>query len=352
MADSMKPILVLSRENHREWFPLIQSHLQSKDADWILNPGDNYPVGITDAEKRKARGIVRFAIQHNINWEDRAIIAEEDNVRKQWEALRLKYKDAGIAASERAQEEFFSYRLNVNKQESIDHAWSALNRLATRIRQSDEAMTSYLTENRVFKQLLTALPPSYSSIRDTIRSNPKQSVDVMLDILYTKERELYSASATKGIRKRDADDAAYLAKGKGRQQNMYSQRTHRRRDSSSSESSSQSEHCFLCSKDHFVKDCSYLTQAQAFVKGLTYSKDKQAPRSTRKQAPRRKAKDTAYLVDSESEFDEKTYFAAESAYPAIDGADWTDATDNDTRDVDATRDTDTDNDTLLSDDLD
>ncbi|KAL9615611.1 MAG: hypothetical protein Q9160_009369 [Pyrenula sp. 1 TL-2023] len=323
MSDSIKPLLKLSRENHRQWFPLIQAHLQSKDADWILNPLDNYPEGVTDAEKRKARGTAKLAIQLNTGWEDKALIAEEDNVRRQWEALRKKYKDSGVVASERAQEQFFGYRVN---EDSIDHAWSTLNRLATQIRQSDnEAMRTYLTESRVFKQLLTSLPSSFSTIRDTIRTNPNQSVDVMLEMLYTKEREISHGKST-GIRRKGGDDVAYFTKGK--QQSRRHLQSYRRRDSSSSsdsESRSKSgkhvrfeKTCILCDKsNHVVKDCFVLPEARTFAKGFLAGRANNVnTKTTSEYSGNRRRANTAYVADSDSEMDPVSDGDIEAAYIA------------------------------------
>ena len=90
--------------------------------------------------------------------------------------------------SQKLVREFYNYKLT--KDDTIEQAWTNLKSITRKIVANNPAQKDSFTVKLVYTQLLTYLPLTYDSIRDTQRQLIDQRVEELLARLQEKESDL------------------------------------------------------------------------------------------------------------------------------------------------------------------
>jgi hypothetical protein len=272
-----RPVDVLSRQNHEQWFRLMKSHLEGEEMAYVIEehpptkPINRFPtpesstssvietdpssriahLSITDelyAKWKRHDAKVRYLIEISIGEFDRERIQGLDTAYAQWEGLEKKYQETLPSAGRQYLHEFVTYRMG--KETTIQEAWTQLSRLARKVAGTRTSLKQAFTQKEVFQQLLQSLPPQYNTIRDAIDGNPNIDPELALERLEEKEAQFKATEAA-------------MVSNRPRQEG-------RRRHSNSSGSSRSPKgpkgyKCYICQRNHRVSACEFLEKAQQYA---------------------------------------------------------------------------------------
>lgn len=249
---------ILSKENWRTWFSLLQDHLEGQEVYWVIS-GEPAPQtditpasassgrrssfsgfqGLLESEHghlwRKCNAKARYEIIACLSEDDQDEILEERRARDVWDKMRAKYSKVYVAHAMTMVQEFINFQMT--EEWTIRKAWVYLGNLARRIAEVDPQEAHYKEPERRLKHLLSALPEVYQSTKDTILAQPSLSYENSLQLLESHESRL-------GV----SQETAMLARKGARP------------------SGSQPFKCYLCDEEHMMKDCPGLTAAKKAAK--------------------------------------------------------------------------------------
>ncbi|KAF2206123.1 hypothetical protein CERZMDRAFT_54456, partial [Cercospora zeae-maydis SCOH1-5] len=285
---------VLCKENWRQWFSLLQDHLESKDVFWIISETlpessvESSPsvLGLrhsrSNPEWVKANATARYEMTICLSEDDQEETIEERQASKIWEKMRAKYSKVYTAHAMAYVQEFVNFQMTEDM--TIRKAWVQLASMARRIAEVDPQEAHYKEPERRLKHLLNSLPEAYQSTKDTILAQQSMSYESALQLLESHEARLNQSQET-----------AMFAKGKGIQGTKLK--------------------CYLCDQEHFggVAKCPHLDKAKRTVN------PRQSHRVEKRRTPpressfrRRSSPDKEALKDMDDDVDEVAHSTVEA----------------------------------------
>jgi hypothetical protein len=265
-----QPVETLTRDNHEIWFYSMELWLRTKKAfDAVLPPTETMTPATTPISSSTAMGtttierndesnvMALYWISMCIGDLDKIWVKRDTLAATVWSKLYKKYATKTPAACREYLRKVVTWKMDETK--SIDQEWSNLQTMAAELAERMPEMEPIVTEEWVFKQLLTGLPEPYHAIRDGI--DARRTVDVGQDLQTLREKELQLSNKT--------EETAMIARNQNskkkspRQQKKAKFRRSRSKSlTSSSESESQDE-CWFCGADgHRQRDCKRYQRAQ------------------------------------------------------------------------------------------
>jgi Reverse transcriptase (RNA-dependent DNA polymerase)/gag-polypeptide of LTR copia-type len=293
-----RPVPVLTRENWEQWFKLMESYLRSKsqfyvtettlkEYAWIQRLVDNSstkpkpstsatPTTESDVDsltssfeklggswnqdkkdkfEADASG-VEYLITICTSQFDNELMEEYATIKTKWLALKAKYSRILPATNRRNLQLLTAFKMEDNM--TIEDAWTRLHELRRRVVTEDSSLKGAFTKAGLFQYLLAALPIDYSAIRDSLDTQPDVPIETKLKMLQSKEQRVQD------------EQTALVA----RQQSYRSERSSRSHGrfnppgglNARSTSRPRQLECYLCGKDHFVKDCPIRDEMRQFVR--------------------------------------------------------------------------------------
>lgn len=284
-----RPLPLLTRSNHREWFRTLTRHLEGEGTIFTLEItledyaetqeiADAFATLTIDGkpkpppkpatiklspekvkEWKKADGKNKYVIDICIDEFDKEDTADEQTALAMLEILKKKYKDTDEAFGSSKLTELTHYVMGENA--TIDEAWTQLRKLRREVVELKPQASTLFTQEELFQRLLEALPSEYLTVRDTLRSQLGLTVDSKLEVLRRKEKDLKGDSAMAAYSKGFQTRQQRSSRQSSRQPSYKKDSPRRRNSSSSSKGSSGSGNyqrkCYLCKGEHMVRNCPY-----------------------------------------------------------------------------------------------
>jgi gag-polypeptide of LTR copia-type len=186
-GDIRRPVDILTRENHEQWFPRLQNFLIGKGIWWAIESNVEGRKGF-----EQANGMACYLIDICTGEDDEALLANHPgSARTQWNALKRKYEDKRPMTIRTRFQEFYNFQMQAD--ETIAGAHTKLLCMARKIKHLVPDSASLMSNKWVFQQLLSALPKVYAAVRDTIDAGgirEGEEIDDAIRRLQEKEDEL------------------------------------------------------------------------------------------------------------------------------------------------------------------
>lgn len=243
-----RPVPILSRQNKDAWFPLMKVWLEGEGLYYTITnstnpstPDSQFGVGF-GSTKDDSRA--QYWIRICINEDDAERVRDLNSAKLVWESLKDKYSEKLQGIGRQHLLNYVNYQME--PETTIETAWTQLQTLGKKLAAFDKDMKNITSEKARFQRLLQALPDSYQSIRMSL--DVQKDISVEDGIALLQEEEL----------RQNGTSTALAA----RQQNQDRTSAGPRRRSPTRDGQSG---CYLCDRNHRVRDCKYLSEARGLV---------------------------------------------------------------------------------------
>lgn len=280
-----RPLPVLEKANHVQWFKLALLHFQAEGIEHVLNqkmedfvlvveytdadPSDptkgKYPRVVNVDEKKKQwnrdDAKVRYILTICLNDYDQEDCAEHTTAKESWAYLEKKYLDKRPSVGDHYLVQLMTYKMKAG--DSIEDAWAELSRIRRHIRETKPDMAKTFEKNELFQRLLAALPDGYATLRDSLDAQVNIDVDVKIQMLKDKEDRMDVETGLWGNTRR----APRHQRSDESMKDADSKSTHRKKPKSRIQ-------CFICDGDHMVTECEFLEGARKYAARTKLRRDK------------------------------------------------------------------------------
>jgi len=319
--DVRKTIGVLSRATSEQWFRRMRNHLVAEDLWAVVKTPHRLTVptpistantptssaGTTPSiiigsgdDKSNAKATLHLTLCLDEN--DEEDVAHMSTAFAIWAYLNNKYQEKLQTTGHQYLVDYITYKKPVDL--SIEDALTYLKKLSRKIIGTQKGMHDLSTDRRLLSALLNSLPEEYMVIKDAIEAQKDPNLDLAIQKLLEKEAQL------------KAQETAMWAERNKKAKYRTDRSTSRRPRRSSSSGSNRSRNgrpstaeCFLCLKNHFVRDCPHLPYAQKKVQMRSNNKKHD---SHKHKAPKPKPKHRAYNAEDNSSSGESPSDSSES----------------------------------------
>ncbi|KAI0994774.1 hypothetical protein K3495_g13408 [Podosphaera aphanis] len=282
--DTKLDVPVLSKETHERWFRNMSIRLRAKGvlyvttttlAEFALANLTDITAGVADLNlasseaKSSEKGynmemkskwmaddaVALTTMMRRLNEDDEALVDEHPSAKEMWNYLRKKYtKSSPVMANDNLTA---IQTFDFDDYPSVTVAWDKLQDFRRKLGVASPDMKKAYTDSALFLVLIRSLPRDYASTIDGIAVQVSLTIDEKLQYLVEKESRL--------SRIQDQAHVSFQARGK-----KFVPHQHRQEYSSSSDGSQASSgKCMLCrEKDHWLRFCPFLVQAQDYVENL------------------------------------------------------------------------------------
>ena len=279
-----RPLPVLEKANHVQWFKLAMMHFQAEGIEHVLTqkmdeyvlvvekvdidpatgkPEGRYVLSIEEKRKqwKKDDAKVRYILTICLNEYDQEDCAEHINAKESWTYLEKKYLDKRPSVGDHYLVQLMTYKMKAG--DTIEDAWGELSRIRRQIRETKPEMAKAFEKNELFQRLLAALPDGYGTIRDSLDAQINLDVDVKIQMLKDKEDRMNMETCLWGNTKK----TPRRQRSNESMKDVDAKPTYKRKPK-------QKIQCFICDKDHMVTDCEFLEGSRKYAARVKLRRDK------------------------------------------------------------------------------
>lgn len=280
-------IPTLARDNWEIWFRQTKLKLKSKgvwytvektveEHAWVVNqkstanedtsaatssrPPTWESGGTWNTEKKdtydKDQASALLYMTLTMSKDDGELLDEYETAKALWAGLRAKYSKTSESTANTYLSKITQFEFDESS--GIDGAWSKLKEYRRKLISANTDMKNAYSDKALFLVMTRSLPVAYKPTVDTFRLAPSMDIEEKLRILHEVEED------TKA-------ETAMIAR-------QHARRAPRHR--SDSNSSANSNGCYLCGNNHTVRHCKYLGLARSIIRDVRRTNSSKGDKKT------------------------------------------------------------------------